>query len=286
MSEKTKLPASVPVGPEDLVVLPKLAKHIVRYLERNDADPEKLLNVIALDPSLSVRLIGLAHAKRPAIPPVCMAEAANVLTLSKVIEIAARHSATTAITERDDTVVTAMWRHSVFVAHIAKELATRFDNMQPAWAFTAGLIHDIGRSTIYRLLSVDYMELYIKALDERGQLKDFEFSELGFDHAKVGEDIAQRLSLPKALSAVIRYHHQPFEAGRVSPEFVPICAVVSLANLLSHRLGNNLDFSEDDRREEAPLCEFLKLSDKRLGLLINFNVPQLIQGIRRYVNRF
>lgn len=36
----------------------------------------------------------------------------------------------------------------------------------------------------------------------------------------------------------------------------------------------------------AQLLSYLRLSDKRLGLLINFNVPRLAQGIRRVVNRF
>lgn len=35
---------------------------------------------------------------------------------------------------------------------------------------------------------------------------------------------------------------------------------------------------------EAQLVTYLKLSDKRLGLLVNFNVPLLTQGIRRKIN--
>lgn len=35
---------------------------------------------------------------------------------------------------------------------------------------------------------------------------------------------------------------------------------------------------------EAQLVTYLKLSDKKLGLLINFNVPLLKEGIRRKVN--
>ena len=35
---------------------------------------------------------------------------------------------------------------------------------------------------------------------------------------------------------------------------------------------------------EAQILSYLKLADKWLGLLINFNVPLLKQGIKRYVN--
>ena len=34
----------------------------------------------------------------------------------------------------------------------------------------------------------------------------------------------------------------------------------------------------------AQLLSYLRLTNKRLGLLINFNVPRLVQGIRRLIN--
>jgi GxxExxY protein len=37
---------------------------------------------------------------------------------------------------------------------------------------------------------------------------------------------------------------------------------------------------------EAQIISYLKLADKRLGFLINFNVPVLKNGFRRFVNRF
>ena len=37
---------------------------------------------------------------------------------------------------------------------------------------------------------------------------------------------------------------------------------------------------------EAQLISYLKLADKRLGFLINFNVPLMKQGFKRFVNNF
>ena len=37
---------------------------------------------------------------------------------------------------------------------------------------------------------------------------------------------------------------------------------------------------------EAPLLSYLRMSDLRLGLLINFNVKRLVDGVRRVVNNF
>jgi len=37
---------------------------------------------------------------------------------------------------------------------------------------------------------------------------------------------------------------------------------------------------------EAQIISYLKLADKRLGFLINFNVPLLKSGFRRFVNNY
>ena len=37
---------------------------------------------------------------------------------------------------------------------------------------------------------------------------------------------------------------------------------------------------------KAQLLSYLRLLDKRLGLLINFKVPQVMQGVKRIVNNF
>jgi GxxExxY protein len=36
----------------------------------------------------------------------------------------------------------------------------------------------------------------------------------------------------------------------------------------------------------AQLLSYLKLIDKRVGLLINFNVPRVVMGVKRIVNNF
>ena len=37
---------------------------------------------------------------------------------------------------------------------------------------------------------------------------------------------------------------------------------------------------------EAQIISYLKLTNKKLGFLVNFNVPVLINGFKRYVNNF
>jgi GxxExxY protein len=46
-----------------------------------------------------------------------------------------------------------------------------------------------------------------------------------------------------------------------------------------------LELKAVERLHEAQILSYLKLSDKHLGLLINFNVTKLIMGIRRIVHQ-
>ena len=41
-----------------------------------------------------------------------------------------------------------------------------------------------------------------------------------------------------------------------------------------------------DACNEAQIISYLKLTNKKLGFLINFNVPVLKNGFKRYVNNF
>ena len=37
---------------------------------------------------------------------------------------------------------------------------------------------------------------------------------------------------------------------------------------------------------DAQIISYLKLADKRMGFLVNFNVPKLKDGFKRFVNNF
>ena len=253
---------AIPVRPEDLIVLPQLAKHILNQLERDNVRPEDLRTMIALDPALTARIIGMAAALRTSVPPTSLDDAVDALSLAKVIELAGRYSASAAMLEHKDSFVEELWRHSVTVAHATRALAANIHGISASWAFTVGLLHDLGRFAMYRVLATDYMDLYTQALEQRAPVEDFECNTLKIDHALLGAQIAKRLSLPMAISAVIEFHHRPFEASNSVPDYVPLIACVSLADKIAHRMGAGYDFREVDESQEKPLTEYLALSEQ------------------------
>lgn len=122
------------------------------------------------------------------------------------------------------------WKHSLAVALAAKAFAGSA-GINPDHAFTAGLLHDIGRL----VLVTCFPEEYRKAVELRGASDEFlvtaEATELGFDHAAVGAALAERWKFAPAISAAVRCHHQPWHG-----EAPPLVALVHLADVTAHAL--------------------------------------------------
>lgn len=104
-----------------------------------------------------------------------------------------------------------LWDHSLRTAIASRELADLAKNgLSTNIAFTAGLLHDIGKSIIS-----DFFEGSAKALTsmcDNGIVEDFLAAErniTGTDHCEVGYQLAVHWNLPDSIKSVIRYHHHP-----------------------------------------------------------------------------
>lgn len=108
----------------------------------------------------------------------------------------------------------ALWRHDLFSAFSAREI-TRFARLPiPAeTAFTAGLLHDIGKSIISDFLKDSSGRVLQDIADEK--TADYPAAErqlLGVDHAEAGYELARAWGFSEVLQQTIRYHHRPQEA--------------------------------------------------------------------------
>ena len=103
-----------------------------------------------------------------------------------------------------------LWRHSLAAALVA-ELAKNF--CPGAWsplAFTAALLHDIGKLVLGRFLNAALADMCRRAVDEGG-LEHFEAESeiLRVHHGEVGGIIAQHWQLPQGIVEGVMHHHEP-----------------------------------------------------------------------------
>ncbi len=125
-----------------------------------------------------------------------------------------------------------LWAHSLRTAIGAKLFADLTDNYELSdLAYTAGLLHDIGKIIIAQFLNVSPEILQNKY--EVGKETDFlevETELLKTDHTEVGQMMALRWGLPEALQIVIRFHHKPDKAPL---KYRKLCILVHLGDLFA-----------------------------------------------------
>jgi len=97
--------------------------------------------------------------------------------------------------------------------------------------FTAGMLHDLGR-LLYALYFKDELGQALKEVRSSGININQAEENLGLTHAEIGAYLALRWKLSDILVNVIRFHHQPQQAG----EYVLAASVVNLADSLVKQL--------------------------------------------------
>jgi len=144
-----------------------------------------------------------------------------------------------------------LFHHAVGTAIISEKLANFTTKVTPGLAYTAGLLHDIGKVVLDQYVASAYPLFYRQLFEEEINFAETEKRILGNDHTEAGCDLALRWSLPDSLVDTIRYHHEP-ENGGQNPELTHI---VYLADLIMSRFHTGLEL---ERLSTEALSERLR----------------------------
>ena len=124
-----------------------------------------------------------------------------------------------------------LWQHSVTTA-VASGIVADRTHETAGLAFTAGLLHDMGKVVLAMAPGSSYGQLTQAAGPCGLRLLKAEKERFGFDHSEVGERLLTRWGLPQDIFAAARHHH---ELAGAEP-FERLAATVHLANLMAHEL--------------------------------------------------
>ena len=130
-----------------------------------------------------------------------------------------------------------LYHHAVGTAVIAEKIAVLTGKVEPAVAYTGGLLHDIGKVVLDQFIHTGFPLFYRELTEKGSHLSEVEKRVLGTDHTETGAELAQNWSFPESLIETIRHHHRPENAKRY-PELVNI---VYLADLLMSRFHTGLE---------------------------------------------
>ena len=145
-------------------------------------------------------------------------------------------------------------------------------------AFTAGLLHDIGKLVLVSLERIVYAEIVRNAGHFGPKLVAEEASVLGFTHATLGARLLTRWGLPVGVCRAVELHHQ---SPTDTTEHSRLAAVVNFANCLAHQIIDGSAQAPDAAEASPQAMAMVELNDKDIPAFvqqINLALPR-VEGL-------
>jgi putative nucleotidyltransferase with HDIG domain len=166
-----------------------------------------------------------------------------------------------------DSEANDLWTHSLSTGVGAEYLAEveSYGDFLPSAAFTAGLLHDIGKTVINKISTPKARaDIRAKISNESLSRSAAEKAVLGADHSEVGACLLQRWSLPESIVEAVANHQFP-----VTKPAIQLSAVVYLANCAALLSGTSPGWEERLAESNNKSAVVLGLDVKKVGQLVS-----------------
>jgi putative nucleotidyltransferase with HDIG domain len=193
---------------------PEIARRTLATVNRDNASLNDLSALIARDQALAARLLRIANGAYYAVRGrvTSIPQAVTMLGFARVRDLVLSLSVWGALEGAGATARRfrrKLWIHSSMVAAAARMLAERTQK-DAANAFTAGLLHDVGKLVLGLRLGDSYWEL-LEDSAEDGGAAEVERTALSCDHAVVGGWLLQLWGMPPDLVEAVAFHTEAIE---------------------------------------------------------------------------
>jgi putative nucleotidyltransferase with HDIG domain len=221
-------------GVQDLPSLPAVVMELLSSIEQDNIDISVLAKKVSYDQALTAKTLRLANSSSLGLQ-------VKVATIQQAITFLGFQATRNLITAAAVTGCfpnglcpgfndKAFWRHSIATAVCARSLARRLRFNQDV-AFTAGLLHDIGRLVLVTGHPQAYSEVLAWSDKEDSDWEAAERAVLGVDHVDAGIALAEHWNFSDTMRQAIAWHHAPETLGAGF-----LAAIVHVANAVVHAL--------------------------------------------------
>ena len=219
---------------DDLPSLPVVVMELLNSIDQDDVDISVLAKKVSHDQALTAKTLRLANSSLYGLQ-------VKVTTIQQAITYLGFQTTRNLITAAAVTGCfaeghcpgfdhKAFWRHSIATAACAKVLARQMRFNQD-YAFTAGLLHDIGRLVLVSCFPNQYSETIAYRAEHDCYLLDAERTVLGVDHVDAGLALAEHWNFSDTMRLAIGGHHDPEAPGAGF-----LAAIIHVADAIVHAL--------------------------------------------------
>jgi HD-like signal output (HDOD) protein len=216
--------------------LPSVTSRILEVAENPLSSAHELTDIISNDPALTAQILKAANSAFYGFPNKIgtIYLAIVILGFNMVRTIALSSGVLKVFSARDSKKSLlkpdSFWEHSLKTGVACKILAKRYKYYLSGEAFTAGLLHDIGRIILAHYNTTKYNDVIKHSAKQRKSLLDSEVEILGFSHADVGGVLLQDWNLPLAIADAVSFHHSP----TLSKHVPDLASLTQVGDYLAH----------------------------------------------------
>jgi len=252
---------------ENLPTIKANYQHIINLIN-DDTDISTISNEIEKDISIAAKILNVANSAfygsktgsvKQAVSYIGLQNTKNLITSISIIDTMSENSAA-------KNMIKNIWKHSflsnkllafLYEKHLKKRVPDTYSS--------AGLLHNIGKIFFLKYFYKEYLNLLLKARDDKVDITRLEAEAFTVTHNEAGGYLLEWWEFPFAIVETALYSQNPMDAKVVNKEIV--CAVHIVSKYAMEMLGNEctecfdestFDFLSITKNDfEASLVEFV-----------------------------
>lgn len=261
----------------DLPPLPKVAQLILLEISDENVDIKKLSSVIEMDPGLVARIVGLANSAffSPSEKIYSVSDAIiKILGLNTVKSLALSilMASPFDVDKHKFFKMDAYWYVAMMTATIIRKLTPMInapqEELNPAVAYTSGLLHNIGLLVLVHCFSDDMEKIFSQESNFISpKFMQTEFDIIGLTHPEAGAILSRKWHVPEEMAIVIENNQNLNYSG----EFEKSTILTGIASRIAYQL---YDKQENVEIEDDKILKKLSIDSSHITRVVQDVVAQ------------
>ncbi len=233
---------------KDIPSIPASASNAINLLQDSNVNIDKVIKIIEFDPGVTANLLKLVNSSRFSTVDrkiTSIKEAVVRIGASELKEMLIGSSMGPIMNNEIDGYDVPpgeLWKAAVASGICTEIIADELNLTLPTYAFTAGLLHDIGKVVLGSFIKefIDINEVIEYAVKNKTGFSMAEKKFLGIDHAEAGAIILKSWNLPEELYLPVKWHHDvedEFISSLENQEEKLVIKIIHLADAITMLQG-------------------------------------------------
>ncbi len=273
MDERREQVAGMPWAHLRLPPFPQVAVRVLELANDENVQLHQLCDLISSDPAFASEVLTVANSVlyAPRYPATSIIQAVAVMgarTLQGMcITVGVRAYLGKAISH---PAMRRMWKHNLACAIVAQRVA-QGGFIDKDTAFTAGILHDVGRMGLALIQPAAYAALLDTHQGSAETMLEAERGLFGWDHCATGRQLVAGWKLPEELESVVARHHEPRRTDGAwdLTELIKVCCAIA----------SSIGFAAFPGLETKPFDELLATLPARERRVFQFDPETLKEEV-------